>query len=93
MDKTAEIYSQPETEKLQKGNERILIVDDEEAVAKLEKQMLERLGYNVTCRFHSLEALEVFKVKPFSFDLINFRYDHAIFDRGSTGGKGISRAI
>jgi len=52
------------------GNERILLVDDEESVAKLEKQMLERMGYKVTCRLHSAEALEAFRANPFSFDLV-----------------------
>jgi PAS domain S-box-containing protein len=52
------------------GNERILLVDDEESVAKLEKQMLERMGYKVTCRLHSFEALEAFRASPSSFDLV-----------------------
>ena len=52
------------------GHERILLIDDEEAIAKLERQMLERLGYKVTMRVNSLEALEVFKAKPNSFDLV-----------------------
>lgn len=53
-----------------KGDERILLVDDEEPIANLEKQMLERLGYQVTMRFNSLEALEAFKARPTSFDLV-----------------------
>jgi signal transduction histidine kinase len=53
-----------------KGHERILLVDDEASIAKLEKQMLERLGYTVTMRVNSLEALEAFKAKPESFDLV-----------------------
>ena len=53
-----------------KGNERILLVDDEEPIAQLEKQMLERYGYQVEARFSSLDALEAFKAKPDSFDLI-----------------------
>lgn len=52
------------------GHEHILLVDDEEAIAKLEKQMLERLGYKVTMRVNSLEALQAFKNKPGSFDLV-----------------------
>jgi nitrogen-specific signal transduction histidine kinase/ActR/RegA family two-component response regulator len=52
------------------GHERILLVDDDEAIAKLEKQMLERLGYKVTMRLNSLEALEAFKTKPDLFDLV-----------------------
>lgn len=52
------------------GYERILLVDDEEPIAGLEKQMLERLGYTVTMRANSLEALEAFKAKPDLYDLV-----------------------
>ncbi len=54
----------PSTEELQTGKERILLVDDEESIAKLESQILERLGYNVTYRTSSVEALEAFKANP-----------------------------
>lgn len=60
-------------EKIQKlpiGNERILLVDDEEVIALLEKQMLERLGYRVTEKCSSVEALKVFKTNPDAFDLV-----------------------
>ena len=46
------------------------MVDDEEAIVHLEKQMLERLGYRVTTRVNSLEALEAFKANPDEYDLI-----------------------
>ena len=52
------------------GSEWILLVDDEEPIARLEKQMLERLGYKVTCRLNSLEALEAFKADPARYDLV-----------------------
>ena len=52
------------------GHERILVVDDEAAIAKLEKQMLERLGYKVTSRVNSLEAVEVFKARRDDFDVV-----------------------
>lgn len=52
------------------GTERILLVDDEHAIARLEKLMLERLGYQVTTRVNSLEALEAFKAQPNEFDLV-----------------------
>ena len=52
------------------GSERILLVDDEEAIVKMESLMLERLGYRVTCRTGSLEALEVFRADPYRFDLL-----------------------
>jgi PAS domain S-box-containing protein len=52
------------------GTERILLVDDEEAIAAMEKQMLERLGYSVVSRTISLEALEAFRADPDKFDMI-----------------------
>ena len=55
---------------LQGGNEQILLVDDEEAIAAMGKQMLERLGYQVTSRTSSLESLEAFRFRPDKFDLV-----------------------
>ena len=52
------------------GQERILLVDDEPAIVSLEKQMLERMGYTVTARQNSLEALAEFKRRPHDFDLL-----------------------
>jgi len=54
----------------QVGTEHILIVDDEEEITIMEKQMLERLGYQVTSRTSSLEALETFRENPGKFDLV-----------------------
>jgi len=50
------------------GDERILLVDDEEMVARLEKQMLERLGCRVNSYVSSIDALEAFKSTPDVFD-------------------------
>ncbi len=52
------------------GVERILLVDDEAPILRLEQQMLERLGYQVTTRTGSLEALAAFKAVPEKYDLI-----------------------
>ncbi len=57
-------------EVIEKGNERILLVDDEEPIAQFEKQMLERYGYQVEARFSSMDALAAFKANPKNFDLI-----------------------
>ncbi|MCP4368646.1 MAG: PAS domain S-box protein [Deltaproteobacteria bacterium] len=60
-----------ETDKpLQKGNEQILLVDDQDIIVQMEKQMLERLGYHVTARISSIDALEAFRMQPDKFDLI-----------------------
>lgn len=52
------------------GTERILFIDDEPAIMKMGKQTLESLGYDVTTRTSSLEALELFKKKKDGFDLV-----------------------
>jgi CheY-like chemotaxis protein len=52
------------------GRERILLVEDEMAVARLEVQMLERLGYRVTLRLDSIEALNAFEATPEAYDLV-----------------------
>lgn len=55
---------------LRKGHERILFIDDEEFQVDLGKQILERLGYKVITRRSSVEALELFCVNPYGFDLV-----------------------
>ncbi|MBW1739924.1 MAG: response regulator [Deltaproteobacteria bacterium] len=63
----------PETEApapLSRGTERILFVDDEEAMVKMAKKMLERLGYEAVARTSPVEALEAFRAHPDSFDLV-----------------------
>jgi PAS domain S-box-containing protein len=52
------------------GNERILFVDEEPPLAELSKQLMERLGYHVTIRTSSIEALQLFKSQPNAFDLV-----------------------
>lgn len=52
------------------GRGQILIVDDEPIVAQMEKKMLERIGYEVTSRVSSVEALEAFRINPRKFDLV-----------------------
>lgn len=59
-----------ESKELPSGTERILFVDDEAPIAKMGSQGLERLGYQVTTRTSSIEALELFRSKPDDFDLI-----------------------
>jgi len=52
------------------GGERILFVDDEAALAELGSMVLESLGYQVTSRTSSIEALEAFRTRPHNFDLV-----------------------
>lgn len=63
----------PKTEAVEytpKGNERILLVDDEKEIVEMGTQMLERLGYYVTARNSSIDALETFQADPDNFDLV-----------------------
>ena len=59
-----------QSEKLPTGTERILFVDDEAPIAKMGGQVLEGLGYTVSIRTSSIEALELFRTKPDVFDLV-----------------------
>ncbi|MCK9296374.1 MAG: ATP-binding protein [Desulfobulbaceae bacterium] len=59
-----------EVKSLPTGTERILIVDDEIIIVALHDAVLSRLGYAVTARTSSEEALAAFKADPQSFDLL-----------------------
>ena len=63
--KTLEVSGQ-----IQGGTEKILLVDDEETNVRMERQMLERLGYEAFTRTGSVDALEAFKANPDQYDLI-----------------------
>ncbi|RJX29303.1 MAG: PAS domain S-box protein [Desulfarculus sp.] len=52
------------------GQERILLVDDEQALVDLGRSFLERLGYRVTGTTSSRQALELFTARPQDFDLV-----------------------
>ena len=68
--KTDEAGIADENEDLPTGSERILFIDDEAVIAKMAGQILERLGYSVTTKLNSIEALELFRSKPDDFDLV-----------------------
>ena len=57
-------------EDLPHGIEAILFVDDEEAIANMTGKTLKRLGYQIETQLNPVEALELFKAKPDSFDLV-----------------------
>ncbi|OEU80238.1 MAG: hypothetical protein BA872_06220 [Desulfobacterales bacterium C00003060] len=66
-----ELEPEVETEKtVPTGDERILFIDDEQVLANMGKQMLDRLGYEVASRTSSIEALELFRAQPDRFDLV-----------------------
>jgi two-component system cell cycle sensor histidine kinase/response regulator CckA len=70
---------------LPRGKERILFVDDEDLLAELGKKMLERLGYQVTVKTKSFEALGTFQNQPYDFDLV-------ITDQTMPGMTGLDMA-
>ncbi|MCG6882001.1 MAG: PAS domain S-box protein [Deltaproteobacteria bacterium] len=69
LEKTVEEEKAPNGE-IRGGSERILFVDDEESMVNLNRQRLERLGYQVKTTTQPLEALEWFKTDPDQFDVI-----------------------
>ena len=59
-----------ETAPATNGNERILLIDDEQQIIDLERQLLEGLGYKVTPITDSEQALTEFSTRPDHFDLV-----------------------
>lgn len=57
-------------EEMPRGKERVLLIDDEKILADMGRDMLERLGYHVTVRYSSSEALKTFQKNPDEFDLV-----------------------
>jgi len=53
-----------------RGTERILFVDDEPALVEIGQQLLQLLGYQVTARTGSPQALEMYLQNPEGFDLL-----------------------
>ncbi len=57
-------------DKIPRGHETILFVDDEESITGMTQKMLKRLGYKVEISLNPLQALDLFQSKPDSFDLV-----------------------
>ncbi|WP_338032207.1 ATP-binding protein [Desulforhopalus vacuolatus] len=55
---------------LKRSTERILVVDDEPSITGMIHDFLEKLGYTVTVKNSSLEALDLFTTNPQAFDLV-----------------------
>ena len=70
MKKSTKPEYEGDVDYVQTGTERVLLVDDEEPIVNLVKQMLERLGYHVTPRTSSVEALNAFKANPDAYDVV-----------------------
>ncbi|MCG8637619.1 MAG: ATP-binding protein [Desulfobacterales bacterium] len=52
------------------GTEHILFIDDEEAIVAMGENLLESLGYKVTAKQDSFDALQTFKENPDGYDLV-----------------------
>jgi CheY-like chemotaxis protein len=52
------------------GKESILLVDDEEYVIVMMKEMLERMGYHITTFTNSRKAFDEFRNNPDEYDLL-----------------------
>lgn len=57
-------------EALPRGNERVLVIDDERIIAQMTQSLLEKLGYQVTATTSSVEALQYFQSQPDTIDLV-----------------------
>ena len=53
-----------------RGNEKILVVDDENFIGEFLQESFERLGYHVVYKESSIGALEEFTASPEDFDLV-----------------------
>jgi PAS domain S-box-containing protein len=69
VEKNEVLFTQ-NTEDIPHGKGHILFVDDEELLVELGQKMLERLGYKVTVRCSSPDALSTFQNSPDGFDVI-----------------------
>jgi two-component system, cell cycle sensor histidine kinase and response regulator CckA len=57
-------------EEIPTGEERILFIDDEEALAEMGEEILANLGYEVITKTNGADALELLKADPHRFDLV-----------------------
>jgi len=74
-------------QEIQSGNETVLVVDDEDNIIEVTREMLERMGYDVLVARNGNEAVSVVKEDPGKVDLL-------ILDMimpGLSGGKTFDR--
>lgn len=66
----AQEHHRREIQPVRGGSERILLVDDEEGIARMMNVMLQRFGYAVTYHTNCLDSLQAFRNSPTSYDLV-----------------------
>ena len=64
------LEERPAPEKTLKGNETILLVDDEEMVADIGERMLKKLGYRVLLADSGRKAIQIFEKAHHRIDLV-----------------------
>jgi len=67
---SGEVQEPQPSQSTTKDRELILLVDDEEMMINVTKQILERLGFDVVAKTSSIDALEAFQEEPDRFDLV-----------------------
>ncbi len=72
------------TSQIQKGTERILVMDDEEALRTLVKSVLTKLGYEVQTAQEGAEAIALFE----SANACGHGFDAIVLDLTISGGMG-----
>ena len=83
------IEAQPETPERRIGKGKILLMDDQEAVLETVAQMLEYIGYEVTCAKDGKKAIELYRYAKAS----NNPFDAVIMDLTIPGGMGGKECI
>jgi CheY-like chemotaxis protein len=74
-------------EKVLKGTETILFVDDEEIVVQVSKDMIESLGYEVLIAENGKEALEIYEKNMEKIDIVLLDLIMPVMDGGETYDK------
>lgn len=64
------IEEEPQEETVVSGHETILLVDDEETILEVTKEILESLGYTVIAAKSGSEAIDIYKTQGANIDLI-----------------------
>ncbi len=60
----------PETQTLRAGNETILLIDDDQMLAQIIKELLSEIGYTVSVMTDSRDALKLFQANAEHIDLV-----------------------
>ena len=70
-----------------RGNESVLLIDDDIKVAYLHTQILEQLGYKVACFSDSMDALAAYRNEPDKYDLVITDYTMPDMDGVTLAGE------